>query len=218
MSVILILVFAAIALYVWNAKAYEFRIQQYGISQKNAFGENGFLYTETAKLTYAASAVYVNGVYTGTTYTFTFFPDTHTGKKDLTYTCHMKEMDEELENLRGHVSRVVAGKMAQQFSEENPVQWTDSLRFLPEGLEYTASGWFSKKPPQIIRYQDISSYGIHEGYLHLWLEGAENSSIQETVQKENFFPGYELLVMLLSPDDEAPPETDDGSEEVPGEE
>jgi hypothetical protein len=100
--------------------------------------------------------------------------------------------------VRDHVSQLIASRMAQQLTGGRAVIWTDGLRFLPEGLEYSAKGIFGRKPPILIPYSQIHGCDAETGTFYLWMYGKKKPVAKESVARPNFFPGYLLLARLLA--------------------
>jgi hypothetical protein len=88
--------------------------------------------------------------------------------------------------------------MANQLAGGQTVIWTDGLRFLPEGLQYSAKGFFGRKLPVMIPYSQIHGYDADAGTFHLWIYGKNKPVAKESVALPNFFPGYLLLARLLA--------------------
>ena len=73
-----------------------------------------------------------------------------------------------------------------------PVQWTTSLRFLPNGLEYRPAGVFSKQKPVLAPYHVTSYYLLGTG-LELFVTGAAAAVLVQSPAEANFYPGLALL-------------------------
>jgi hypothetical protein len=180
----------------------EFRAHEHGVRRKWLFRTQQLRYVDVDVFTYSAIRQYVKGVYSGTNFTLTFASrapgKTQKKAQTLTYSKHLRNTDEGLDHLRDRVSQLIAQRMTQQLAVGRPVTWTDSLRFLPEGLEYTAKGLFGRKPPVMFPYSQIHGCDAEAGTFHLWIYGTKKPVAKESVTRPNFFPGYLLLARILA--------------------
>ncbi len=180
-----------------------FRCHEFGVHHQGVFGENSLRYDEVASFNYGATRRFVNGVYQGTDFALGFAPYSDIDKKGISFTTTIKGQDEELETLREHVSKVIAGRMATELDQGRPVQWTEGMRFLPEGIEHRPKKVFGgRKEPMFIPYGDVTNYYLHEGSFYLTTAPDNQVAIQEDVSQANFFPGFVLLNVIFSPSEE----------------
>jgi hypothetical protein len=96
--------------------------------------------------------------------------------------------------------------MESQFAQGNMVVWTQGLRFLPEGLECRASGFFGRKAPVVYPYSRISGCDANQGTFWLWVNGTKKPVVKENMSQPNFYPGYLFLARLLAARPPAAPE------------
>jgi hypothetical protein len=137
---------------------------------------------------------YVNGAYSGTVVTMRF---EDIRGETLKYSATFKNADEEIENLREHVSNVLAGHLLKKLQDGKTVQWTDRVRFTPEGLEIAGkSGLFGKSDDLFIPYAKVADAALNAGQFALFAEGRKKAVYETTVGEANFFPGYVLLVLI----------------------
>jgi hypothetical protein len=179
------------------SQSVEFRVCEHGVRRKWLFRTRQIRYAEVDSFTYSAVRQYVKGAYAGTHFSLTFAAPEEGNWKKLTYSKTLRNADVELDHLRDHVSALIANRMLQQFEAHQAVAWTDSFRFLPEGLEYRAAGILGRKPPILIPYSQIYGYDADGGTFNLWVYGKKKPVAKENVNKPNFFPGYHLLARLL---------------------
>jgi hypothetical protein len=173
-----------------------FRCHEYGVYQSGLMGERQLRYLEVACFSYAATRHFVNGSYTGTSFALSFEPVVEKSGQRIAYRTQLPNADDELDNLRDHISKVIAGRMARELNAGQPVAWTPNLRFVPEGLEYRPSGFFGRKEPFILPYREIANFELQQGMFHVWKPGATKSVVQEPVSQPNFFPGFFLLLSM----------------------
>jgi hypothetical protein len=207
---------APCALLAWAFTSAFFRCHEYGVCRRawTFSGEKQLAYVDVAGFTYQAVRHYHNGVYTGTQLSMTFRPFAGSGKPKVSYSTSIRSGDEELNNLRTHISQVIAARMAQEFAQAGSVQWTPTLRILKEGLEYRPSGFFSTKPAVLLRFEDLRTVDLEAGYFYIWSRHQDKYVHSEDCSAENFFPGLTLFTELMSPDEPAP---EGSGAEAPGE-
>jgi hypothetical protein len=190
-----------ILLLVWVlvlSQSVEFRVCEHGVRRKWLYQIRQMRYVEVDTFTYSAVRQYVKGAYAGTHFSLTFASIAGDKWKKLTYSKTLRNADAELDHLRDHVSELIANRLWEQFRMGRAVAWTDSFRFLPEGLEYRAAGILGRKAPILIPYSQIHGYDADAGIFHLWVHGKKKPVAKENVNQPNFFPGYHLLARLLA--------------------
>lgn len=173
-----------------------FRCHEHGVYRKWLVWETRLRYNELDSFTYTAVRQFVKGVYSGTNFSLVFESRSSGKPRKLTYTKTIRNADEELDNLRDHVSRVIAGRLAEILARQGTASWTDGLRFLKDGLEYRAAGLLGRKAPMNIPYAEIHSYDIKQATFSLWTRGSKKPTVKESVHLANFFPGLMLLAQL----------------------
>jgi hypothetical protein len=195
------------AVVIWNRRINMFRCHAYGVARTTPKGVTKLQYREVGTFTYSGVRQYVNGAYTGTTVTLRFEPLDEEKGEPIVYKATFKNADDELENLREFISRVVAGHMLRRLQAGQIVRWTKNLVFRPDGLEVAKVGWFrGKGESNVIPYNQISAHDVTEGIFRLAFGGQRNWAVEEPVSQPNFFPGYVLLMMILHPPEPAPAE------------
>ncbi len=180
---------------------WRFRCHQFGVSQRGLLSEGRLMYRDMASFTYQTTRMFYNGVYTGTTIQMVFGPVPGPGRQTITFQTTLQGLDEELDNLRQHIAKVIAHRLIDELKAERSVDWTPNLRFLPNlSLEYRAPGllWGSHEPV-VIPLATIVNVGFDAGYFHIWVQGQEKSVVQEQASSTNFWPGFYLLSALLEP-------------------
>jgi hypothetical protein len=195
------------AVAIWKRRVNMFRCHAYGVARTTPKGVTKLQYRDVGTFTYSGVRQYVNGAYTGTTVTLRFEPLDENKGEPIVYSATFKNADDELENLREFISRVVAVHMLRRHKAKQVVRWTKNLVFHPEGLEVAKVGWFrGKGESNVIPYNQITAYNVTDGVFRLAFGGQKNWAVEEPVSQPNFFPGYILLMMLLHPPESAPAE------------
>ncbi len=173
-----------------------FRCHELGVRQRKLAGTRQLRYDEVESFRYAATRMYHNGVYTGSAFHLSFTPVPEVGGQPIAYGVVLRNADEELDQLRDHVSRVLASRMLKDLRAGQTVRWTANLAFAPEGIEYRPSGWTGRKPAQLLPYSEFERYHMQAGVLYLYERGAKKAVASEQVGAANFFPGFLLLTMM----------------------
>jgi hypothetical protein len=171
-----------------------FRAHSLGVMRKTALSEKQLRYDEVATFTWAATRQFVNGAYTGTTMNLAFLPEPGLGAPSITYGTTLKGQDEELDNLRDFISRIMAGRWLQALQRGHAVAWTAKSTFLPEGLIHGKGGYDSDANP--IPYNSLLRWSIDNGWLSVF-GVASKPLVQEQINQPNFFPGFTLLLLVI---------------------
>ena len=166
--------------------------------RKWLFGIQQLKFTDVKTFTYSAVRQFVKGVYAGTNFTLTFASFADGKLRKLTYARKLRNADADLDHLRDSVSQLISNRMAAEFGQGRAVVWTDGLRFLPEGLEYRASGFFGRKAPVLLPYSQILGHDANQGMFWMWAQGKKKPVVKENMALPNFFPGYLFLTRLLA--------------------
>lgn len=180
------------------------RCHTHGVCLVSTFKERKIQYKDVRVFTFGATRHYTNGAYTGTAIALTFEPGTEQTGDTIAYSATIQKMDDELDNLRDFVSRVIASHMLKRLKDGRPVGWTAGLRFLPDGLEVQPTGFFGKKEKWVLPYGEIAGTDMQQGVFYVFQKGRDKSVFETPVSAPNFFPGFVLLMTLLAPDDPAP--------------
>jgi hypothetical protein len=186
------------ALGAWRAPPSVFRCHAKGVFQSGPTGKRQISYDELETFSYNAVRQYYNGVYTGTSLALKFIAPGTT----IDYSKGVKNVDEDLDNLRDHIAAVIASRMGQQLSQEQPVVWTPNLTLRPEGIEFAPQGFIGRKERQLVPYEQVKGFDIQQGVFHLFTEAGQKSVMQEQVSAANFFPGFLLFTSMFADDDE----------------
>ena len=189
----------------WNRRVNLFRCHAFGVAHTTPRGVTKLAYGSIGRFTYSGIRQYVNGSYTGTTVTMNFEPLEETDAEPIRYSATFQNADDELDNLRDFISRVIASHMLRRLQSGQTVLWTGRMRFLPDGLELTKSGWFGKGESIHLPYNMIGQYDLTNGVFRISARDQAKWLIDEPVSQPNFFPGFVLLMMILHP----PVETDE---------
>jgi hypothetical protein len=173
-----------------------------GVYQSGLRGEKSLRYADVASFSYGATRHYYNGAYTGTSLNMNFQPLAQVDCKPVKYSTTVKNADEALDDLRDHISRVIAGRMSNELAQDGSVRWTSNLTFHQNGIQYTPSGFIGRKEPVLLPWDQFQGVDIQDGVFHLFEKNKPKSVMQENVSQANFFPGYYLLALLCSDDAE----------------
>jgi hypothetical protein len=183
----------------WWAGALLLRCHERGVSRRTRLATTTIRYRDVAMYQYQATRHFVNGAYTGTTIAMEFASRPELGKQKISWSVSARGMDEELENLRDHISKVMASRWLEELKAGKSVDWTANLRLLPDGVEYRPSGFIGRKDWTKASFAELGDTSMEQGIFYLFLKGAEKSCVGENVSAPNFFPGYYVLMLALHP-------------------
>jgi hypothetical protein len=196
LSVVLALLGIGIALAVWLNRTNILRCHTKGVCRITTKTTKELEYKDIRVFSYGAIRQYYNGSYTGTTVTMNFEPAPESDSDPIKYSATMKKVDGELDNLRDHVSNVVAAQMNLRLQNGESVRWTEGMTFTPEGLQVEiAGGILSKAKSRKISYYNCL-FSLNEGYFFLFKRGGKDAIYSLPVSASNFFPGFMLINQL----------------------
>ncbi|MEX0792049.1 MAG: hypothetical protein WD045_02865, partial [Pirellulaceae bacterium] len=190
-------------LFWWLDRERCFRVCYNGTFLHGRLGEKQLRYDELESFTYSVTRNYYNGAYTGTTLNLVFVPLPTVDGTKITFNHTFKNEDTDFDNLRDHVSGIMAVRMGKELEETGRVPWTKDVAFCTEGLEYRPSGWLGKKQETLLLpWGQIANFNFQDGVFHIWEVGKDKSVIHEMTSAANLFPGFLLLIGLIQPDSE----------------
>lgn len=202
------------SLLVWFNRINIFRCHTNGVCYIKTRSRKEIAFEDVRVFTYNAVRNYYNGAYTGTVISLNFEPGEGTEGDAIKYSANVKNSDGEIDNLREHVSRVMAGHMRKRFDAGRTVRWTDAVRFTDDGLEVIVPGGvFSKGKNRVVPFAKISGYDMKDGYFFLFEKGKKDVLYSVIVSAPNFFPGLAMLNTILYP--AVPKPADDDDDEIP---
>ena len=139
---------------------------------------------------FAEQDVNLNGVYNSTFYQLHFKEAEENGKQvrfDASAT-YGSIRSESLETIRNVVSQLVAQRMLSELELAGMVSWTKDTRFLEEGV---VQGNHHAK------YDEITDCVMTDGYMKIAVNHENRPTIGLSSKLDNFYPGLELLDMLI---------------------
>ncbi len=175
-----------------------FRCHERGVFKQGMFSSGQLRYEELESFSYSATRQYYNGAYIGTALNLSMAPRKDSGKKPINFSRTVKNVDEALDELRDHISMVLANDMLRRLADGERVAWTSNMALLPQGIEYRPAGFVKRKEAVVLPYQNVFNFDLQQGTFHLWEHGKDKSVMQESVGVPNFFPGYFALARLFS--------------------
>ncbi len=209
---VLLLLGIGIPLLVWLNRINVLRCHTKGVCRMTTKRTRELEYKDMVVFSYGAIRQYVNGSYSGTTVTMNFEPSPDADAEPIKYSATMKNIDAELENLRDHVSTVIASEMKRRLDTGESIRWTEGMLFTPEGLQIdVAGGILNKAKSRKLPYVNCL-FSLQEGYFYLFKRGGKDPLYTLPVSATNFFPGFMLLNQLsYEANQKTNPATDDGS-------
>jgi hypothetical protein len=202
MLVLLVIGFVLLPIALWTA-ASAFRCHERGVWQRSLWGHKHLRYDEVGSFTYQAMDHYHNGIYTGTHLTLSFQPVTPQHGRPIRFSTSVRGDDEDLANLRDTISRLIAGRMLEQWNAGHAVPWTANLTFVQDGISYRPGGLLGRKEAQLLPFAAYGGHNLQEGVFYLFRAGEKKPIFTEQTGVENFYPGWFMLLTLLhAPADE----------------
>lgn len=201
-GMIMILAGPLLGLAAYSCWKSNFRCHEWGVYQSGMTGEKRLMYNEVASFSYAATRHYHNGAYTGTQLQLSFQPLPGAKSGAINFGTSVNNEDADIEQLRDFVSRVVSARMANELGEGRPVQWTKNMVFMPQGIQYTPSGFFGKGQTQFLPHENYGGWNMDQGVFYLFERGKPKSVMSENVGEANFYPGFFLLLDLYHSEQE----------------
>jgi hypothetical protein len=182
-----------------------FRVHEGGVS-KRAWGRTRFLlFEEVDRFWFGGGQTYAKGAYVGPSYSLAFYPAPDSDRRPIfaelpsfKFAARQEFSDRELESLRDWMYQVLSERMWQQIQAGQPVDWTKSLRFLPEGLEYQPKGT-SAGERQVHPYGSITRVDVDFLVGRLSIAVGDDSNpriVEKLVRQPNDIPGLILLDRL----------------------
>jgi hypothetical protein len=173
------------------------RCHDRGVSRRTRRGTTTIRYRDMEEFSYQATRHFVNGAYTGTTMLLQFVSRQELGREKIRWAASQHGMDQEMEALRDHISKVMAMRWIEDLKAGKAVDWTPNLRLWPDGVEFRPGGLLGRKDWVKAPYGTVAGSKIESGVCYLFLKGEAKSSVSEPVSAPNFFPGYYVLLLAL---------------------
>jgi hypothetical protein len=185
-----------------------FRCHERGVSRRFAGKETSLLYTQVASFVYSATRMYYNGAYTGTSLVMNFMTEDPRKTPPIKYSTSVRNVDEDLDELREQIAAVVAQRLLRAYAETNTFEWTKELHVTADGFRYRKPKLIGKGEWQTMSFADYQGFDIQEGTFHLFAKDGEKSVFHCSISEPNFFPGLHALAAIIEPesDEELEPE------------
>lgn len=151
-------------------------------------------------ITYTEKTVahFHNGMYYGTVIDLDIVGRSGARQIAISYATKYYHQDPELDNLRDHVSQVIAARWQVQLTEGHDIPWTAALTFLPGSLRHQPKGLLARPSPEMIPYDTINRCEFNAG--NLWIGTVDNAPGKPKLNIPagtcNLFPGFVLLQRL----------------------
>ena len=168
-----------------------FRAHERGIVKRSLFGQTSLLYANVERMTYAATRHYYNGVYTGTSISLKCAG----GGTSLSFTRTIKGSESDLDSIREHIAKLIAGRYYERIKGGEEVAWANGIRLSRHGLRFNRSKLMGKGEELRPAWGDIR-YSIDAGYLNVFVPGQNKVAIQVPCAADNFYPGLVLFEIL----------------------
>jgi hypothetical protein len=184
------------------------RVHEHGLSQRLWGRMRSLRYDEIDRFLYSEFTFH-----TSTYYLLHFFPAKGSGKRPLRFLARHEgwntteaPRDNELERLRDRVYQMLVARRLRQLQAGRPVEWTDRLRLLPEGLEYRPRGKSGGADRRVYPYASITRVELTPSRMPgrkklLIFVGAEPEPriVAASWNQPDFVPGRMLLDVMRQP-------------------
>jgi hypothetical protein len=190
-----------LAVYLWIGSVTSrkiFRWYEHGISLYTKRCETRFQFAEIDGFKYGAFSLSLGDIYRRKLVLLKFTLSTgNSGSRNEWFTCYLRESDDVFEKLSDKVNYLISERILATFLQSNSADWTDSLRYTANGLEYRARAFIGRRAPILIPYDTIRSHSIEpvgEFFaFRLWTVDRKKPLMPESVYAPNFYAGYLVL-------------------------
>lgn len=180
------------------------------------------LWTDCVSYAHAVTRQFLNGVFVGNEVSLVFVPAN--SSEPIIYATPQDGGDEALDQLRGLLAPVIAGRMLKKLAAGENVAWLPGAEFTPGGLlvrpdgallrlinfaerlrgstvhtalDLSAAGKLGRKEGVVIPYSDIRCT-IEDGTFAIHIPEETKPLIKESTAAPNFYPGLHLLDALMN--------------------
>jgi hypothetical protein len=175
-------------------------LHEHGLRVRGRGGWRVVRYPDVTEMTFKATRVFVNGVYTGTNQEMGLRTDA--GEKPAVFRHTYKEKTglatgygegTPLNGLADVLTGLIARQMADRLQRGEAVPWGRALSITPRGVEVVNRGGGRLE----VEWDRIGRVDVQQGVFRLWVAGDPKPRAQMMVAEPNFFPGYALVVRRL---------------------
>jgi hypothetical protein len=188
---------AAMVVYVVLRSRRVLRCYEFGVVTTGWLGQRALRFDQMAVLTFGATRMRAEGIPIGTTFRIRLEPEAGADAKPIAFTGALRKNDTEIETLREMASRAIAQRMGRELVAKGRAGWTRRLALVAQGIEHQPLGFFGRKPPTVLRYEEIANLDIKDGFFSVWRHGRKLAAIRTNVSEPNFFPGFHLLLTIF---------------------
>ena len=196
-GVILIGLAAAIATYIFIRSRKVLRCHERGVSMSGWGGDYALRFDAAATMKFRIVRIVVHGIPVATTFRLELEPQSGAEARSIAFSGTLKKNDPDLDLLRDLAARAIAVRMSRALNADGRVAWTRHLAFQTEGIEYRPVGFFGRKRPVLLPYDEIANTAVADGMFSLSQRGRKRAVVCSKMSEPNFFPGYKLLLTIL---------------------
>lgn len=190
-------VFAGVGLCMLLGGGSTFRCHERGVLCRGVLMKRALLYSDVASLTYAETQLFRNGAYVGTKIELAIIPSPGSDGRPIEFGITRNRGDAEFDKLRDFVSVAVARQMADRWTIDGEVPWTQRIMLRSDGFEYRAPLVVGRKKPVFIPYASCERFELAKGVFKVFAASDNQPVITEKTSAHNFYPGYFLLLEKL---------------------
>jgi|GEM_PF-6294705 len=181
-----------VALYGIFALRRVFRFHQNGLIQEP--GHKVLFYSRCESLVYDVNLQFINGIYA-----FTRIQMSLQGTSgSMSIKIQRYGNDAELEQARVEISTKIAERMYQKLAIQREVPWGKLARITAHEVNYLSSSLWKPNIRSTIPFTQPISYSMDSGKFYLFRAGEPVPLFEMDCDEENFYPGFFLLLKLVS--------------------
>ncbi len=174
------------------------RCHEKGLERLSMTGQRRLPFDAVEVFSFESRRNYSHGRYTGTTYTLVFAGRSREIGDGIFYSTTVRNLDEELEELRDRAALHLARRMARTYARHAHVQWTPELWFRGSHLEFQRRRrWFATPRPVVVPLEAITTFEVREDWFYAWTNYQERAVISIRTSSPNFFAGIVLFQSLM---------------------
>ena len=176
-------------------------LHEHGLRVREGKGWRVVRYRDVTEMTFRATRMFYNGVYTGTLQEIGLKTD-EPGSKPLVFKHSYREKaglatgypdPTPLNHLCDVLTALIARRMADRLGRGESVAWTPAMRISNRGVEVVGRAGAADE----VEWDRIARVDVERGIFRLWEAGFEKPRVGVPVGGPNFFPGYALVLQRL---------------------
>jgi hypothetical protein len=153
-----------------------------------------FFYNRCDSLSFDVNLQFINGIYAFTRTVLKLQDRTRTMKFRTQYFGN----DSDLEQARVEISRKIAEKLYLKLATQEEIPWGKWARLSAHEVRYLSTGPLKSSVRLSVPFTHPISYSMEAGKFYLFRAGEPEPLFEMDCGEENFYPGFFLLLKLVS--------------------